>query len=70
MLLGGLLRNFQEDGGLSSDSNYQRAVYFAIALCALNLLDLGGVNHWIYGALHLGGRARAATCSIVYRKVF
>lgn len=70
ILLGGLLRHFREQTLESQkDSDSQKVVYFAVGICVATFVNVITLNQGLYGAFHVGGRIRAAVCSVVYRKV-
>uniref|UniRef100_A0A336LQQ2 CSON001219 protein n=1 Tax=Culicoides sonorensis TaxID=179676 RepID=A0A336LQQ2_CULSO len=64
LVLGRLLLYFREGSTMSSES----ALYYSIALVALNALSAISINQYILHSFQNGMKVRIAVCSTVYRK--
>ncbi|CAD1468873.1 unnamed protein product, partial [Heterotrigona itama] len=64
ILLGGLLRYFKKN----TTETYETALLYAAGICVATAVNVVSMNHALFGAFHVGGRVRVATCSVVYRK--
>ncbi|XP_051166811.1 ATP-binding cassette sub-family C member 4-like [Leptopilina boulardi] len=64
LLLGGFLQYFKPN----TDVSYQTALMFAGGICLGSAINAITLHQWINSAVHIGGKARIAVGSLVYRK--
>jgi len=73
LFLGRLLAYFRQGPSIDGDSDevsYEEALYLAGAVVGLQALSTLCFNHSVYYAFHIGMKMKAATCSLIFRKVF
>ena len=53
----------------SNETTYDDALMYAWAIVTTMVVSILTINQTLFESFHVGGKVRAAVCSLVYRKV-